>query len=82
MVKTQKKTKTTTKYAPVQENREIFVLIRTVKSKKHLFVLRSTITSTKKIEKLEPEDNVSFGPRTGRLQAVVLAIDNFGCLRK
>lgn len=58
------------------------MLIRTVKSNKHLVILRSTITSTKKIEKLEPGDEVSVGSRTNRLQAVVLAIGNFGCLRK
>ena len=80
MVRIQKKTATPANKAPPQEKREIFALIRTLQSNKPLSVLRNCLVSNKKIEKLEPGDEVSVRQGANRGRGVILAIgkiDNF-----
>ena len=74
MVRTQKNTATPANKVPPQEKRELFALIRTLQSDKPRIVLRSSLVTNKKIEKLEPGDEVSVRQGANRVHGVILAI--------
>lgn len=76
MVKCVKKTTAPviTKKVNEKENFEVYILLRDIGTNVHHVITRSKVISSKKIQKLEPGDEVSFGQRSGRIRGVVLMI--------
>ena len=76
VVKGGKKTMTavTNKKENDKENFEIFLLVRDVVTNAHQVIQRNIVTTSKKINKLEPSDEITFGQRGGRMRAIILMI--------
>ncbi|CAF4268937.1 unnamed protein product [Rotaria sp. Silwood2] len=74
MVRTFKKTTTQDFYDKNKENPEIFVLMRDIVTNTHHIVQRRKVITSKKIEKLQPGDEVSFGNRGDRIRCTILMI--------
>ncbi|CAM4760753.1 unnamed protein product [Rotaria magnacalcarata] len=76
MVKCVKKTTAPviTKKVNEKENFEVYILLRDIGTNVHHVITRSKVISSKKIQKLEPGDEVSFGQRSGRIRGIVLMI--------
>ena len=74
MVKVGKKTTTSAANNKNKENPEIYVLLRNIVTNAHQVVQRSEVTTSKKILKLEPGDEVSYGQRNNRIRALILMI--------
>ncbi|CAF4818040.1 unnamed protein product [Rotaria socialis] len=76
MVKCVKKTTApvNTKKANEKENFEVYILLRDIVTNVHHVIIRSKVISSKKIQKLEPGDEISFGQRGGRIRGIVLMI--------
>ncbi|CAF1269040.1 unnamed protein product [Rotaria magnacalcarata] len=76
MVKCVKKTTApvNTKKANEKENFEVYILLRDIATNVHHVMIRSKVISSKKIQKLEPGDEVSFGQRGGRIRGIALMI--------
>ncbi|CAF1484868.1 unnamed protein product [Adineta steineri] len=52
-----------------KENLEIFLLVRDIIANAHHIIQRSKITTSKKLQKLEPGDEINFGRRSARVRA-------------
>ncbi|CAF1512065.1 unnamed protein product [Rotaria sp. Silwood1] len=76
MVKCGKKIATsgTNKKQNEKENFEVYVLMRDIVSDVHHVIQRSKVISSKKLQKLEPGDEISFGQRGGRMRGIILMI--------
>ncbi|CAF1570040.1 unnamed protein product [Rotaria magnacalcarata] len=74
MVKVGKKTTIRNSSDKNKENAVMFLLVRDIVSHTHHIVPRSTAITSKKIEKLEAGDEVSFGIRNKRSRCVILMI--------
>jgi hypothetical protein len=72
MVKKTTTCATTNKKENDKENFEIFVLIRDIVTNAHHVIPRSKVITSKKIGKLQPGDEISFGQRADRIRAVIL----------
>ncbi|CAM4819408.1 unnamed protein product [Rotaria magnacalcarata] len=74
MVKAGKKTTTRNSSDKNKDNAVMFLLVRDIVSHTHHIVPRSAAITSKKIEKLEAGDEVSFGIRNKRSRCVILMI--------
>jgi hypothetical protein len=76
MVKAGKKTTTTVTNIKEKdkENQQIYVLMRDIVTNAHHVIQRSKVITAKKIQKLEPGDEISFGQRGGRVRGILLMI--------
>lgn len=74
MVRASKKTKTHESSDKNKESPEIFVLMRDIATDTHHIVQRTKVITSKKLEKLQAGDEVSFGNRDSRIRCTILMI--------
>jgi hypothetical protein len=74
MVKACKKSTTSENNKKGKENPEIFILMRDIVEGNHHVVPRCQAITSKKIQKLEPGDEIGFGARGSRIRGIILLI--------
>ena len=82
MVKRTQNTKSavSNKKANEKENLELFLLVRDVVTGAHHVVQRSQVTTSKKLHKLEPGDEITVGQRSSRVRGMILMIGVTHCV--
>ena len=76
MFRSFKKTTTQDSCDKDKENPEIFVLMRDIVTNTHHVAQRSKVITSKKFEKLQAGDEMSFGNRGNRIRCTILMIGN------